>query len=120
MERDFDIEDIKLEDDLYVDYRDSKIGQYVNSPREMAVLIGFLMNESKTNYPTKKQLLTNANLLQRQQLMNRRMYYTPVIAAQAQLDNVFWRGGLAAEPNPGITYTDLTWNVGRQPFLSYL
>lgn len=109
---DFDLQDLLLTGPLFESYATSSLAEYVQGPYELELIVEFLSQESKRNYPTKKQLLSNAEVFDRQQVLNKRLYYTPTVAAQAQMDNTFWRGGDGSEPIPGQEFPNNNWNAG--------
>jgi len=108
----FDLQDVTLDGPLFEAYADSDLARYVKGPYELNLITEFLTEEAKLNYPTKKQLLSNAAVFERQKTLNKRLYYTPTVAGQAQLDNTFWRGGEAASPLPGSEFVNTNWNAG--------
>lgn len=111
LENEFDIEDIQLEDKMFKSFSTSKLSQYVTTPAQSQILTQFLIAEAKKNYPSKKQLVANLDAVERQILMNKRLYYTPTVALSSQLGQNFYRGGLGSEPAPGSEFYDTTWNA---------
>lgn len=108
----FDIEDLLLNNSILRWFEDSGLEKAINTPASLHKLTNFLSEESIKNYPAKKQLLSNIDAVERQQLMNKRLYYTPVVALQGQIDQNIYRGGLASEPLPGSSFYNNTWSVG--------
>ena len=108
----FDVEDTGLEDEVFSHFTFSTLSRFVQRPDELRRITGFLEQEARNNHPAKKKLAANAQAMERQLLMNRRLYYTPSIALQAQMDEVLWRDGSGATPPPGQSFHDTSWNVG--------
>lgn len=109
---DFKITDLLIDGPLFTSFSKSTLAEYVKSPFELRLITEFLVLEAKNNYPSKKQLNTNAELLDRQKVLNKRLYYTPTVAAQAQLDNTFWRGGEGSTAVQGTEFINNNWNAG--------
>lgn len=110
--QDFEVEDVLIDGALFQVFANSQLASYVQGPYELRLITEFLTRESQINYPTRKQLNANMNVLERQRTMNRRLYYTPTIAASASLDNTFWRGGEGSEPTQGMEFVNSSWNAG--------
>jgi len=108
----FDVEDIGLEDDVFLHFTFSNLSQFIQRPNELRLITKFLVQEARTNHPAKMQLAANAQAIERQLLMNQRLYYTPSLALQAQMDEVFWRDGEGSVPMPGQSFHNTSWNVG--------
>ncbi len=108
----YDVEDIGLEDDVFLHFTFSNLNQFVQRPNELRLITKFLVQEAQRNHPAKKQLVANAQAMERQLLMNKRLYYSPSVALQAQMDEVFWRDGAASVPLPGQSFHDTSWNIG--------
>ncbi len=112
LERDYDIRDISLDDELFLLFSKSELAQNLKNPVDLRILTEFLSSESQSYYPTKRQLLANLSATDRQILMFKRQYTTPTLAFSAQLDQNFYRGGLGSTPNPGTEFYNTTWNAG--------
>lgn len=112
LEDEFDIKDILLNDEIFKSYSTSVLSKSVTTPAKLEVLTQFLINEAKNNHPLTNQLLANLNAVDRQIIMNKRMYYTPTIALSGQIDQNFYRGGLGSEPTPGSEFYNTTWSTG--------
>ena len=110
--QDFDVEDLTINNNVLNWFKNSGLEKAINTPASLHKLTGFLTEESIKNYPAKKQLLSNIDAIERQQLMNKRLYYTPTIALQGQVDQNLYRGGLASTPLPENDFYNNTWNVG--------
>lgn len=117
LEEDYDIVDITIEDDFFRIGNLDLIGNYVTGPAELKILTLFMIDEAKINFPTKQQLMANLDALNRQELMNKRLFYTPNVAVQGQVNNIWYRGGNGSVPAEGITFNNLPWNLGLS--LSY-
>ncbi|MDG1332586.1 MAG: ABC transporter substrate binding protein [Crocinitomicaceae bacterium] len=108
----FDILDATLDDEVFRLFSESNLSRSISSPESFNLLTAFLIDEAKTNYPAKKQLLANLTAVERQVIMNKRLFYTPTIALSGQIDQNFYRGGLGSEPLPGQSFFNTTWNAG--------
>jgi outer membrane protein TolC len=112
LEDDFDIRDLSLDDNLFNLFATSSLSKSISSPASFTVLTDFLVEEAKSNFPTKKQLAANMTALERQIQMNKRLFYTPTLALTGQIDQNLYRGGLGANPLPGQEFFNTTWNTG--------
>lgn len=108
----YDVEDVLIDGALFQAFSASELGSYVKGPYELELITEFLIEESKANYPNKKQLTSNMGALDRQRTLNKRLYFTPTVAASATLDNTFWRGGEGSEPAQGMEFVNSSWNIG--------
>ncbi len=108
----FEVDDVLVDHNILNWFKSSGLEKAINTPSSLHILVNFLTEESIANYPAKKQLLSNIDALERQKLMNKRMYYTPIIAMQGQVNQNLYRGGLASNPIPGIDFFNNTWNLG--------
>ena len=108
---DFDVVDVSLEDELFRSFSKSPISKYVRTPDDLRRGADFLISEAIRNHPLERQLAANIMAVDRQEQMNKRLYYTPTLAAQAQYDNVTYRGGEGSEEVPGSNFNDENWNV---------
>ncbi|MEL6675733.1 MAG: TolC family protein [Bacteroidota bacterium] len=112
LEEGYEIEDIGLEDELFRQFQENDWVDYIKGPYELGIVSRFLIQEAQQNFPSKKQLNANEKLLERTQLMNKRLFYTPTVAAQAQTDQTFWRGGEGSTANPDQPFNNNTWSLG--------
>ena len=110
LEEEYDIEDIGVDDAFYEKFRDNAFSPFVNSPNELQAVVAFLVDESTRNNPNKQFILEQIKAVERQKIQNKRLFYIPNIALQAQTQQVLLRGGKASENSFGIP--DNTWNVG--------
>ena len=108
----FDILDVSLDDEVFRLFSESNLSRSISSPESFTLLTAFLIDEAKSNYPAKKQLLSNLTAIDRQIIMNKRLFFTPTIALSGQIDQNFYRGGLGSEPLPGQSFFNTTWNAG--------
>lgn len=108
----FDILDATLDDEVFRLFSESNLSRSISSPESFNLLTAFLIDEAKTNYPAKKQLLANLTAVERQVILNKRLFYTPTIALSGQIDQNFYRGGIGSEPLPGQSFFNTTWNAG--------
>ena len=113
----FDIKDARIEDDVFSDFSSSAFGRFVQRPNDLKKITLFLVNEAQRTHPSKKQLLANLDVVERQMTMFRRSYYLPTLALQGQMDEVFRRGGNGSVPVPGRSFNNASWSVGLN--LSY-
>ena len=76
----------------------------------MEILTDFLVAEALQNMPSLKQLAANVKAAERQQQMNRRLYYLPTVALRGQADYTFWRAGKGMPPASSDPVNG-TWNL---------
>ena len=108
LKSEFDVKDILLDDEIFKSYSKSVLSKSVTSPAKLESLTDFLINEAKNKHPSANQLLANLNAVDRQIIMNKRMYYTPTVALSGQIDQNFYRGGLGSEPLPDYDFFNTT------------
>ncbi|KAA3620448.1 MAG: hypothetical protein DWQ05_00460 [Calditrichaeota bacterium] len=108
----FDIKDTDIGDEVFLDFSSSNFGKFIKNPNDLRLITNFLIEEALRVYPSKNRLIANLKAVERQLTMNKRAYFIPALALQAQSDETFWRGGKASEPLPGQSYTDTRWNIG--------
>jgi len=106
------VEDIELENDLFMHFTFVNLNKFLQRPNELKLITKFFIQQALENNSLKKELVLNKEVLERQTLMNQRLYYTPTIALQAQMDEVFYRDGEGSTPMTGQTVEDNSWNVG--------
>lgn len=116
LDYEFDVNDVDMEDNLYEHYSSSNLGKFVQGPKELDRFAAFLVEEAKNNLPALQQLESNIQAVERQHVMNKRVFYTPTVALQGQANNIFSRGGAGSDPvslTPGVAaeQEDLSWNV---------
>lgn len=113
----FDVKDATLEDEVFQEFAQSKLGKYLNSPADLELFSDFLVQMGIENFPSEKQLVANTNAIERQMIMNKRQFYAPTVAVQGQADNIFNRSGAGSDPVSFIPGTepadqiDFSWNV---------
>ena len=112
IEGEFDILDVSLNDNIFRLFANSSLSKSISSPASFELLTDFLVTEAQTNYPAKKQLLSNMTALERQITMNKRLFFAPTVAISGQIDQNFYRGGLGSEPLPGQVFYNTSWNAG--------
>jgi outer membrane protein TolC len=123
LERDFEVKDIGLEDELFRSFRESPISNLITTPDDLRLVSDFLVQESLDQNPNKMQILENIKASERQLQLNKRLLYVPTISLQAQASEILARGGEGTEePDPGTPsfgtgLQDNTWSVGAT--LSY-
>jgi outer membrane protein len=113
----FDIKDARIEDDVFSEFSSSTFGKFVQRPNDLRLITQFLIAEALRIHPSKRQLLANLDVVERQLTMRKRAYYLPTLALQGQRDETLWRGGKASDPLPGQSFNNSSWNVALN--LSY-
>lgn len=123
LEKEYDVEDISVDDELYQQFRSGIIGQYVETVQDISILIDFLVQEAVNANPNKKFIVQQINALDRKRKQDKRMFYSPDIALQAGTSHVFARGGEGSIPIEGRDFIDNTWSIGvglQYPIFSQL
>ena len=110
LEEEYDVDDIGIDDAFYEKFKDNAFSPFVNSPNELQNVVAFLVEESTQNNPNKQFILEQIKAVERQKIQNKRLFYVPNIALQAQTQQVLLRGGKASGNPNGIP--DNTWSVG--------
>ena len=106
----FEVEDAQLSDELFDRFDPTRIGLLIDRAGYADILTDFLVEEALGNMPSLKQLAANRKAAERQQQMNRRLYYLPTVALRGQADYTFWRTGKGMPPvSPGPI--NATWNL---------
>ena len=100
------------DDQMFETYSSSKLGINIKSPVDFKKLTAFLIAEAKNNYPSKRQLLSNLDALDRQRVMNKRLYYLPSVALSGQINENFYRGGVGSDPPVNSEFYNTTYNAG--------
>ena len=106
----FEVEDARLSDELFSRFDPTRIGRLINRAGDVEILTDFLVAEALQNMPSLKQLAANVKAAERQQQMNRRLYYLPTVALRGQADYTFWRAGKGMPPVSAAPL-DATWNL---------
>jgi outer membrane protein TolC len=123
LEDDFEVKDIGIEDELFTSFKNGPLSGLIKTPKDLKIASDFLVEESITNNPNKKQLLENIKATERQLELNKRLLYVPTIALQAQASEVLARGGEGSEepesaiPGFNTEIENTSWFVGAS--LSY-
>ena len=112
LDENYDIKDVQLDDELFSTYFNSNLGKNIKSAVDFTELTDFLISEAKSNYPSKRQLLSNLSALDRQRVMNKRLFYLPSVAVSGQLNQNLYRGGVGSEPPLNSEFYNTTWNAG--------
>ena len=107
---DFDVVDTRLSDELFGRFDPTRIDRLIDTPRDLEILSRFFVEEAWANMPSLKQLAANRKALERQQRMNRRLYYLPTVTLRGQADYTFWRDGKGVPP-AAADPLDRTWNL---------
>ncbi len=106
----FEVEDARLSDQLFGRFDPARIGPLIDRVGDVEILTDFFVAEALQNMPSLKQLAANMKAAERQQQMNRWLYYLPTVALRGQADYTFWRAGKGmppASPDP----VNGTWNL---------
>ena len=106
----FEVEDAQLSDELFGRFDPAHIGPLIDRPSDVEILTDFLVAEALQNMPSLKQLAANMKAAERQQQMNRRLYYLPTVALRGQADYTFWRAGKGMPPASSDPVNS-TWNL---------
>ena len=106
----FEVEDAQLSDELFGRFDPARIGPLIDRPSDVEILTDFLVAEALQNMPSLKQLAANIKAAERQQQMNRRLYYLPTVALRGQADYTFWRAGKGTPPASSDPVNS-TWNL---------
>lgn len=115
LEDEFDIKDIKMDDKVYNQFRNNPIAEFIDNPNDLMKISSFLVDEAINNNPNKQALMQQINAVNRKNTMNKRMFYTPNVALQAQMQHVLHRGGRNSNMEFAGQKLDIpnnTWNVG--------
>lgn len=112
LEKDFDVEDISIDDQVYLQFRNGIIGQYVESAQDISILMDFLVREAVNSNPNKNFIVQQINALERKRKQDKQLFYSPDIALQAGTTQVFARGGVGSEAIEGRDFIDNTWRIG--------
>ncbi len=105
----FEVEDARLSDELFDRFDPAHIGPLIDRAGDVEILTDFLVAEALQNMPSLKQLAANMKAAERQQQMNRRLYYLPTVALRGQADYTFWRAGKGMPPSSEPV--NGTWNL---------
>lgn len=106
----FEVEDARLSDELFGRSDPTHIGPLIDRAGDVEILTDFLVAEALQNMPSLKQLAANMKAAERQQQMNRRLYYLPTVALRGQADYTFWRAGKGMPPASSEPVNS-TWNL---------
>ena len=113
IDEEFEVEDARLSDELFGRFDPTRIGPLLDRTSDIELLTDFLVEEALKNMPSLKQLAANVKVANRQQAMNRRLYYLPTVALRGQADYTFWRAGKGMPPLAPAPM-DGTWNLALQ------
>ena len=106
----FEVEDARLSDELFGRFDPTRIGPLSDRAGDVEILTDFLVAEALQNMPSLKQLAANMKVAERQQQMNRRLYYLPAVTLRGQADYTFWRAGKGMPPASSDPVNG-TWNL---------
>ncbi len=111
IEEDLDVADVGLSDELFGRFDPARIGRLIDNVRDFEILTEFLIEEALNNMPSVKQLEANIKAAERQQQLNRRLYYLPAVALRGQASYTFFRAGKGA-PSGSSALPVANWNLG--------
>ena len=106
----FEVEDARFSDILFGRFDPARIGPLIDRVGDVEILTDFLVAEALKNIPSLMQLAANIKAAERQQKMNRRLYYLPTVALRGQADYTFWRDGKGMPP-ASFDPVNGTWNL---------
>ncbi|HAP58886.1 MAG TPA: hypothetical protein DCR93_05065, partial [Cytophagales bacterium] len=118
LEREFEVADVALEDDLFEAFSRGPVASLIRTPQSLLVVSEFLVEESQRLNPNKRALLENIHAVDRQLVQNQRLQYLPTVAFQANLNQVLGRAGAGSEIDAqamafGITeFQNTSWSAG--------
>jgi outer membrane protein TolC len=112
LEKEYDIKDITINDEIYKKFRAGTLSKLINNVHDIQVVTDFLVKESQESNPNKKYILEQMNAYERQQIQNKRLFYLPDISFQAQTNQTLVRGGIGSAPINGIEFNNNTWSLG--------
>lgn len=121
LENNFDIEDVSIDDQIYQQFKNGIISEFVHNPKDIRIVSDFLVQESVTNNPNKRMIFEQINALERINTQNKRMFFTPDLLLQANTNQVLARGGEGSQETGTNTFNDNSWSVGiglRYPIFS--
>ncbi|MGI9547856.1 MAG: TolC family protein, partial [Flavobacteriaceae bacterium] len=110
LEEEFEIDDIGIADELYMQFRDNAFSSFVNNRKDLKIVVDFLVDESTRNNPNKQFILEQIKAVEREKIQNKRVFYTPNIALQGQMQQVLLRGGRAS--GNSLNIPNNTWSIG--------
>ncbi len=115
LEETFDTDEVDLTDPVLLSSQDRLYG-YIDNPWSFEVFREFMAEEAVQASPELRALNALTTAQQRALSSARRAFWTPTIALQAGLENVFASGGAGSSSEPpvaGLTsLNDLRWSVG--------
>ena len=112
LEKEYEISDITIDDEVYKQIRSGILSKLVKNIRDVELVTSFLVKESLESNPNKKYIIEQMNALERQRIQNQRLFYLPDVSLQAQTNQALARGGAGSEPIGGRDFIDNTWSVG--------
>jgi outer membrane protein TolC len=123
LEKNYEVEDITVDDALYMQFRTGLIGRYIESPGDIKIMTDFLVEEAINSNPNKSFLEQQIYAVDRRRKQDKLLFYSPDIAFQAGTTQVFARGGQGSVPPEGRNFIDNTWSIGiglRYPLFQQL
>ena len=112
LEDEFDIEDISIDGETFREFQAGAMEEFVKTPDDFGKVSDFLVQEAVTGNPNKQFLLENIKATEREQLQNKRLFFVPQVALQAQTDQILDRGGKGSVETPEVEFFDNSWQVG--------
>lgn len=111
LDKEFDVKDIDIEDELFKRIKSGVISNFVTSFNDLNKVTEFLVSESKANNPNKKYIIEQLNALEQQRTLNKRLFYLPDISLQGQTNQILARGGVGSDLIAGSSNNN-SWNIG--------
>ncbi len=112
LEKDYDIEDIAIDDEVFKIFRNSIISEYVNTTRDISLVSDFLVEMATLSNPKSSYILEQIKAQESQRKLNKSLFYLPNVGLQAQTSQVLLRDGAGSTPTSGNSYNNNTWNIG--------
>ncbi len=112
LEDEFDVEDITIDDEVFQEFQDGLLEEFVKTPDDYSKVTDFLVREAMSGNPNKEFLLENIKATEREKLQNKRLLFVPQVALNAQTDQILDRGGQGSVAPDGIELVDNSWQVG--------
>lgn len=112
LEKDFDIEDISVDDKIYKHFREGFMSKYVVTAKDISTFSNFLVEEAMLLNPNKKSIIEQIKALDRQRQQNKALLYSPDISLQAQTTQIFLRDGKGSQEILGNEFLNNSWSVG--------
>lgn len=112
LEEGFDVEDITIDDEVFQEFQNGLLEEFVRTPDDFSKVTDFLVREAMEGNPNKEFLLENIKATEREKLQNKRLLFVPQVALNAQTDQTLDRGGQGSIAPDGMELVDNSWQVG--------